>query len=49
MREENLKSDFIQTIFSRGFINDCSDLDGLDKKLTSNKQLTAYVGYDATA
>lgn len=33
---------------ARGFINQCSDFDGLDKKLSSGTQ-SAYIGFDATA
>ncbi len=49
MEEQNIKSQFLSTLFSRGFIHDCTDLQGLDAALKNNKRLTAYVGYDATA
>ncbi|MFL2812779.1 MAG: tyrosine--tRNA ligase [Paracoccaceae bacterium] len=49
MQPKNIKSQFLSTLFSRGFIHDCTDLEGLDAALKDNKILTAYVGYDATA
>ena len=49
MEPQNSKSHFLSTLFSRGFIHDCTDLEGLDRELNDNKRLTAYVGYDATA
>ena len=49
MQQQNIKSHFLSTLFSRGFIHDCTDLEGLDIALKDNKKLTAYVGYDATA
>ena len=49
MQNQNLKSQFLSTLFNRGFINDCTDLDGLDLLLNNNEAKTAYVGYDATA
>ena len=49
MQQQNIKSHFLSTLFSRGFIHDCTDLEGLDIALKDNKRLTAYVGYDATA
>ena len=49
MQPQNIKSHFLSTLFSRGFIHDCTDLEGLDKELKDKKRLTAYVGYDATA
>ncbi len=42
------KSDFLDVIASRGFLADCSDLEGLDAALLAGTQ-TAYIGYDATA
>ena len=49
MQSKHIKSHFLSTLFSRGFIHDCTDLEGLDAALKDNKRLTAYVGYDATA
>ncbi len=42
------KSDFLNILTQRGFIHQCSDFEGLDKKLSEGVQ-SAYVGYDATA
>ena len=49
MQTQKFKSQFLSTLFSRGFIHNCTDLEGLDAELKINKKLTAYVGYDATA
>jgi tyrosyl-tRNA synthetase len=42
------KSEFLNTLTERGFIHQCSDFEGLDKKLTEGVQ-SAYIGFDATA
>jgi tyrosyl-tRNA synthetase len=42
------KSDFIKIMDERGFIHQCSDLDGLDT-LAAKREVVAYVGYDCTA
>ena len=42
------KSDFLNVLQERGFIHQCSDLEGLDA-LAAKGQATAYVGYDCTA
>ncbi|MGO1118039.1 tyrosine--tRNA ligase [Rhodovibrionaceae bacterium A322] len=42
------KSDFLRVMQERGFINQCTDLEGLDA-LAMEGPVTAYVGYDATA
>jgi len=42
------KSEFLNILTERGFIHQCSDFDGLDKKLSSGVQ-SAYIGFDATA
>src|SRR5258707_130423 len=42
------KSVFLNILESRGFIHQCSDLEGLDA-LAAKGQATAYVGYDCTA
>ncbi|MEM9428121.1 MAG: tyrosine--tRNA ligase [Pseudomonadota bacterium] len=41
-------SDFLHTLQSRGFIADCTDLEGLDATLKSGT-VTGYIGYDLTA
>ncbi len=42
------KSEFLNILSQRGFLNQCSDLEGLDKKLSEGTQ-SAYIGFDATA
>tara|TARA_X000001036_G_scaffold437190_1_gene481990 strand:+ start:319 stop:1566 length:1248 start_codon:yes stop_codon:yes gene_type:complete len=42
------KSKLIKCLYERGFINDCTDLEGLDE-LLQNEKITTYIGYDATA
>jgi tyrosyl-tRNA synthetase len=42
------KSDFLNTLQSRGFIHQCSDNDGLDA-LAAAKKIVAYIGFDCTA
>lgn len=42
------KSDFLNILSERGFIHQCSDFEGLDKKLSEGVQ-SAYVGFDPTA
>ncbi len=43
-----VKSDFLRAAIERGFVQDCTDLEGLDRELREGR-LTAYVGYDCTA
>jgi len=42
------KSDFIETLTSRGFLHQCTDIDALDKKARDGV-LTGYIGFDCTA
>ncbi|HSP24715.1 MAG TPA: tyrosine--tRNA ligase, partial [Saliniramus sp.] len=42
------KSDFLQTLTERGFIHQCSDMEGLDERAKAG-EVVAYVGYDCTA
>ena len=42
------KSDFVKTVFERGFVQNCSDIDALDT-LANSTILTAYIGFDCTA
>ena len=44
----NPKSEFLQEMITRGFLQDCSDLQGLDEKLLEGR-MPAYIGFDATA
>jgi tyrosyl-tRNA synthetase len=45
---QNVKSDFLRVMMERGFFHQCSDLEGLDEKLTSGV-VSAYLGFDCTA
>ena len=42
------KSEFIQGVEERGFLHQCTDLDGLDA-LAAASPITAYIGFDCTA
>ena len=42
------KSDFLKIMTERGFVHQCSDIDGLDA-LARRGEVVAYVGYDCTA
>lgn len=42
------KSDFLRIMSERGYLADCTDLEGLDRALLAGP-VTAYIGYDATA
>ena len=42
------KSDFLNTLSTRGFIHQCSDFDGLDALAAAHKAV-AYIGFDCTA
>jgi tyrosyl-tRNA synthetase len=48
MTEYKPKSDFLNTLFARGFVHQCSDVEGLDQKALAG-QLIAYIGFDCTA
>lgn len=41
------KSEFLNTLAERGYIHQCSDLEGLDAKAAAGP-VTAYIGFDAT-
>jgi tyrosyl-tRNA synthetase len=43
------QSSFLQVMLDRGFIFQCTDFHGLDKKLTEGVPIPAYLGFDATA
>jgi tyrosyl-tRNA synthetase len=43
-----LKSNFLSILTERGFVHQCSDVEGLDS-LAAKKAVVAYVGYDCTA
>ncbi len=42
------KSDFLAVMVERGYLQDCTDLEGLDERLRTGV-VPAYIGYDATA
>ena len=42
------RSDFLHVMKSRGFLADCTDMQGLDEALLKGPQ-SAYIGFDATA
>ncbi len=42
------KSDFLNVMLERGFVADCTDLEGLDAALRAGV-VPAYIGFDATA
>ena len=44
-----VKSDFLNIIQERGLLNQASDLEGLDKKLSSKEPVIGYLGCDPTA
>jgi tyrosyl-tRNA synthetase len=41
------KSDFLNVMLDRGFLADCTDMQGLDEALRAGP-VTAYIGFDAT-
>ena len=43
-----MKNTFLSEMNSRGFLNQCTDLDKLDKILR-DKTIKAYIGFDSTA
>jgi tyrosyl-tRNA synthetase len=43
-----IKSDFLNIMTERGFMHQCSDIEGLDE-LARKRGVIAYVGYDCTA
>jgi len=44
----SLKSDFLRTVTERGYMHQCTDLEGLDKRLSQTCS-AAYIGFDCTA
>jgi len=44
---QDVKSEFLRTIIERGYLHQCTDLEGLDK-LFLDGPVTAYVGIDCT-
>ena len=43
------KSEFLRQAEARGFVHQCTDLDGLDDALAGEGPLVAYIGFDCTA
>ena len=43
-----LKSEFLNEIYSRGFIYQSSEIESLDSLISKNK-ITAYIGFDITS
>ncbi len=41
-------SDFLHRLYARGYVHQCTDLDGLDA-LARDSVITAYIGFDCTA
>ena len=44
MQPQDIKSHFLSTLFSRGFIHDCTDLEGLDIVLKDNMMGLSFIG-----
>ena len=42
------KSGFLHVMQARGFMQDCTDLEGLDQALTAGR-VPAYIGFDAVS
>jgi tyrosyl-tRNA synthetase len=42
------KAEFLRVMIARGYMQDCTDLEGLDKALMAGV-VPAYIGYDCTA
>jgi len=42
------RSELVQTLTARGYLHQCTDLEGLDTKAATGP-ITAYIGFDATA
>src|SRR5210317_507125 len=43
-----MKSNFLQEIQDRGYLNQCTDLDKLDE-ICDKKSIAGYIGFDCTA
>ena len=42
------KSEFLRVMIERGFLQDCTDMEGLDARLMGGV-VPGYIGFDATA
>ena len=46
--QSSMKSTFLNEMESRGYLNQCTDLNQLDE-LCHKKSINAYIGFDCTA
>ncbi len=46
--QSSMKNSFLSEMTSRGFLNQCTDLDKLEE-VSSKKSIAAYIGFDCTA
>ena len=44
-----VKSEFLHIIKERGFLHQCTDIEGLDALFVKQRPVTAYIGFDCTA
>ncbi len=44
----NAESEFLRTVIERGYLHQCTDLEGLDRALNAGV-VSAYIGFDCTA
>ncbi len=44
-----MQSAFINAVHQRGYLHQCSDIEGLDALMAQGKPVAAYVGFDCTA
>ncbi len=44
-----LRSDFLRIAIERGYLHQCTDIEGLDKLAAGNAPISGYIGFDATA
>ena len=43
-----MKNAFVQEMISRGYLNQCTDLNKLEE-ICNNQSISAYIGFDCTA
>ena len=44
----SMKSNFLSEMQARGYLNQCTDLENLEK-ISKDKSIKAYIGFDCTA
>jgi len=44
----SLKSDYLQSLYARGYVHQCTDVGALDA-LMARQSVPCYIGFDATA